>query len=90
MVTRAPCGSTFSILRSPLVRLLLLGAAALAFVPTVPSMLKTSTPTKSVLAGSGLHSTPSGSLQGSSDSGTINLQQDLGFNSYSTFVGKID
>jgi hypothetical protein len=36
MVTRAPCGSTFSILRSPLVRLLLLGAAALAFVLTVP------------------------------------------------------
>ncbi len=73
-----------------LVRLLLLGAAALAFVLTVPARAQDFDAYKVRLSGFWAYSTPSGSLQGSSDSGTINLQQDLGFNSYSTLVGKID
>jgi hypothetical protein len=36
------------------------------------------------------YSSPSGSLQGSADAGSIDLQKDLGFNSYSTFAGKVD
>ena len=36
------------------------------------------------------YSRPSGNLQGSADSGTVDLQKDLGFNTYSTFAGKID
>jgi hypothetical protein len=35
------------------------------------------------------YSNPSGDIQGSANSGTINLQKDLGFNSYSTFSGKV-
>jgi hypothetical protein len=73
-----------------LVRLLLLGAAALAFVLTVPARAQDFDAYKVRLSGFWAYSNPSGSLQGSSDSGTINLQQDLGFNSYSTIVGKID
>jgi len=73
-----------------LVRLLLLGLAALAFVLSVPAHAQDFDSYKVRLSGFWAYSTPSGSLQGSSDSGTINLQQDLGFNSYSTFVGKID
>jgi hypothetical protein len=73
-----------------LVRLLLFAAAALAFVRTVPARAQDFDAYKVRLSGFWAYSTPSGSLQGSSDSGTINLQQDLGFNSYSTFVGKID
>jgi hypothetical protein len=42
------------------------------------------------LEGFWAYSNPSGSLQGSADSGTVDLQKDLGFNSYSTFVGKLD
>lgn len=70
-----------------LVRLLSLGAAVLAFVLTVPARAHDFDPYKIRLSGFWAYSTPSGSLQGSSDSGTINLKQDLGFNSYSTFVG---
>jgi hypothetical protein len=73
-----------------LVRLLLSGAAALAFVLTVPVHTQDFDAYKVRLSGFWTYSTPSGSLQGSSDSGTINLQHDLGFNGYSTFVGKID
>ena len=73
-----------------LVRLLLLGAAALAFVVTVPVHAQDFDAYKVRLSGFWAYSTLSGSLQGSSDSGTIKLRQDLGFNSYSTFVGKID
>ncbi len=36
------------------------------------------------------YSKPSGTLQGSGDSGAVDLQKDLGFNSYSTFAGKVD
>src|SRR5580704_1230127 len=73
-----------------LIRLLLLGVVALAFVLTVPARAQDFDAYKVRLSGFWAYSTPSGSLQGSSDSGTINLQQDLGFNSYSTFVGKFD
>jgi hypothetical protein len=73
-----------------LVRLLLFAAAARAFVLTVPARAQDFDAYKVRLSGFWAYSTPSGSLQGSSDSGTINLQQDLGFNSYSTWVGKID
>ena len=36
------------------------------------------------------YSNPSGSVQGSADNGTVDLQKDLGFNSYSTLAAKID
>lgn len=36
------------------------------------------------------YSNPSGDIQGSADNGAIDLNKDLGFNSYSTFSGKID
>jgi hypothetical protein len=36
------------------------------------------------------YSNPSGSLHGTNDSGSIDLTKDLGFNSYSTFSGKVD
>jgi len=36
------------------------------------------------------YSNPSGNVQGSADSGSVDLQKDLGFNTYSTFAGKID
>jgi hypothetical protein len=36
------------------------------------------------------YSNPSGNVQGSADSGSVDLQKDLGFNTYSTFTGKID
>jgi len=72
------------------VRLLLLGVAPLAFVLTVPARAQDFDSYKVRLSGFWAYSTPSGSLQGSADSGTIDVQQDLGFNSYSTFVGKFD
>jgi len=42
------------------------------------------------LEGFWLYSMPSGTFQGSADSGTVNLTQDLHFDSYSTFAGKLD
>jgi hypothetical protein len=42
------------------------------------------------LEGFWVYSTPSGTLQGSADSGTINLEKDLHFSDYSTFFGKLD
>jgi hypothetical protein len=36
------------------------------------------------------YSNPSGNVQGSADSGSVDLEKDLGFNTYSTFAGKID
>lgn len=36
------------------------------------------------------YSSPSGTLQGSAGTGTIDLTKDLGFNSYNTFFGKLD
>jgi hypothetical protein len=36
------------------------------------------------------YSNPSGNIQGSTETGNIDLQKDLGFNSYSTFSGKLD
>src|SRR3974377_862743 len=42
------------------------------------------------LEGFWVYSTPSGTLQGSADSGTVDLTKDLNFNSYSTFFGKMD
>lgn len=36
------------------------------------------------------YSNPSGSLRGSSEAGSIDLVKDLGFNSYNTFMGKLD
>ena len=42
------------------------------------------------LEGFWVYSTPSGTLQGSADSGTVDLTKDLNFNSYSTFFGKLD
>jgi hypothetical protein len=37
-----------------------------------------------------LYSDPTGTLHGSNDSGSINLNKDLGVNSYPTFSGKVD
>ncbi len=42
------------------------------------------------ITGNWFYSNPSGTLQGSADNGTIDIQKDLGFNSYSTFGGKAD
>ena len=42
------------------------------------------------LEGDWVYSTPSGTLQGSADSGIVDLTKDLNFNSYSTFFGKLD
>lgn len=36
------------------------------------------------------YSNPTGDIQGSTENGSINLQKDLGFDSYSTFTGKVD
>ncbi|HME31355.1 MAG TPA: hypothetical protein VKG65_01250 [Terriglobales bacterium] len=36
------------------------------------------------------YSNPTGTIQGSTETGRIDLQKDLGFNNYSTFAGKID
>jgi len=36
------------------------------------------------------YSNPSGDVQGSNETDTIDLQKDFGFNSYSTFTGKVD
>jgi hypothetical protein len=42
------------------------------------------------LEGSWLYTNPSGSIQGSAESGAIDLKTTLGFKSYSTFAGKLD
>jgi hypothetical protein len=42
------------------------------------------------ITGNWFYSSPTGSLQGSADSGKIDIQRDLGFASYSTFSGKAD
>ena len=42
------------------------------------------------ISGVWFYSNPSGDLQGSNETGTINLQKDLGFNGYSTSSGKLD
>jgi hypothetical protein len=42
------------------------------------------------VSGFWFYSNPSGDIQGSTESGTIDLNKDLGFNSYSTFSGKLD
>jgi hypothetical protein len=70
----------------------LAGIAALVLVLAVPARTQQSDfdSYKVRLSGFWTYSNPSGSLEGSADTGTINLQQDLGFNSYSTFVGKFD
>lgn len=36
------------------------------------------------------YSSPSGNIQGNSDTTAVDLNKDLGFNSYSTFTGKVD
>jgi hypothetical protein len=36
------------------------------------------------------YSNPTGSIQGASDTGSIDLNKDLGFSSYPTFSGKVD
>jgi hypothetical protein len=42
------------------------------------------------ISGNWFYSNPSGTIQGSADNGTIDVQKDLGFNSYSTFGAKAD
>jgi hypothetical protein len=42
------------------------------------------------LDGFWVYTNPSGSFKGSADSGTIDLQRELHFNTYSTFAGKLD
>ncbi len=71
---------------------LLAGLAALMFVLAVPSLGQSEDfdVYKIRIDGFWAYSSPSGSIQGSADNGTVDLQKDLGFNSYSTFVGKID
>ena len=71
---------------------LLAGVAALMFVLAVPSLAQSEEfdVYKIRIDGFWAYSSPSGSIQGSADTGTVDLQKDLGFNSYSTFVAKID
>lgn len=45
---------------------------------------------KYLLQGVWVYSTPTGTLQGSADSGNVDLVKDLNFNTYSTFFGKLD
>jgi hypothetical protein len=68
------------------------GVAALALVLAVPAMAQSEEfdSYKIRIDGFWAYSNPSGSVQGSADSGTVDLQKDLGFNSYSTGVAKID
>ena len=42
------------------------------------------------LGGFWLYSSPSGTIESSVENGAIDLQKDLGFNSYSTGAGKLD
>jgi len=42
------------------------------------------------LSGYWFYSNPSGTLQGASDTVPVDLQADLGFNSYTTFTGRVD
>ena len=42
------------------------------------------------ISGFWFYSSPSGDIQGTTESGSISLQRDLGFNNYSTFSGKLD
>jgi len=42
------------------------------------------------ISGNWFYSNPTGTIQGSADNGTVDVQKDLGFNSYSTFGGKAD
>jgi len=42
------------------------------------------------ISGFWVYSSPSGTLQGSSDNDQIDLEKDLGFSNYSTFAGKVD
>jgi hypothetical protein len=67
-----------------------LQAAALAFVLALPASAQDFDSYKIRLDGFWAYSTPSGSVQGSADAGSIDLQKDLGFNNHSTFFGKID
>ena len=65
---------------------LLAGVAALALVLAVPAMAQSEEfdSYKIRIDGFWAYSNPSGSVQGSADNGTVDLQKDLGFNSYST------
>jgi len=68
------------------------GVVALASILVVPAFAQSEDfdSYKIRLSAAWAYSSPSGSLQGSADNGTIDLQKDLGFNSYSTFIGKVD
>src|SRR6516165_9798093 len=64
---------------------------ALAAVPALKAQSKEEFDSYRLkLDGYWFYSTPSGTLQGSGDSSTIDLTKDLNFNSYSTFFGKLD
>lgn len=70
----------------------LAGIAALVLVLAIPALAQSEDfdSYKVRIDAFWAYSSPSGNLQGSADSGTVDLQKDLGFNSYSTIVGKID
>jgi len=73
---------------------LMLGFGVLVVLAAVPALKAQSQEEfdsyRLKLEGDWVYSTPSGTLQGSADSGTIDLTKDLNFNSYSTFFGKLD
>jgi hypothetical protein len=73
---------------------LMLGVGALLALAAVPALKAQSKEEfdsyRLKLEGYWVYATPSGTLQGSADSDTIDLTKDLNFNSYSTFFGKLD
>jgi len=70
------------------------GLFVLCVIAVVPKLSAQSTEEfdsyKIRLDGDWVYSTPSGSLQGSAESGSIDLEKDFHFNTYSTFFGKLD
>jgi hypothetical protein len=73
---------------------LTIGLVVLTVIAVVPKLSAQSTTEfdsyRIRFEGDWVYSTPSGSLEGSSDLHSIDLEKDLHFNTYSTFFGKLD
>jgi hypothetical protein len=78
----------------PLRNIAFLGMALVTVLATTPYLHAADPndfdPYKVRISGFWFYSSPSGDLQGSTESGVIDLQKDLGFANYSTFSGKLD
>src|ERR1700748_2058752 len=72
-------------------RALMLAAVLLAVVPCLSAQDDTDFDAHTIrISAFWFYSNPSGSFEGSNDTSSINLTKDFGFNSYSTFTGKVD